>query len=380
MSKKNWIPVSVGDLADPRSWKPLGKETYAAVRSTLMIVETRLDGPYYGPAIHTQTVPPGATLELKKKRVQSLSQSATVVEGLKYVTTSKINDQITAKLFAEASSPVPGFSGKLGSEVLTKAEFEIGTSSEAAISATRTHSIQETTEEEHRLELKNPEAVERVAYFRRVYWGTRWDVYLHSFEYVVVSFQRKGLRPNSRSVLANETVKAGWPLGSLTIFEPQEWQDVTYERDYPKLEEPEGVHLSDLLVPMPSSVPPPVPEEQRLSEYVKQAFPTGTKERIEKIASSITKRRSAKKALRKTAARKSGGGYGLKPTARKAGSASSIKPETGSRKPSKSGARTRDQSKRTANRSTKGPIASTKSTAHVTKKSTTKRTPKKPSR
>ena len=75
--------------------------------------------------IRAYTVGPDDTIELRRKREQIITLMTTISEAIRSTTTSRVCDQLATKISAELGVKVPGFFGKLGSEILSKSEYEI---------------------------------------------------------------------------------------------------------------------------------------------------------------------------------------------------------------------------------------------------------------
>lgn len=312
---KSWELLPNSDISDRSSWRSLGNDRYAVFRARLLLVCTNDKQSRLGPVIAEHNVAPHDTITLRRKHERIISRTETISESIRFVATSRVCDQLTAKIGAELSTKVPGFSGKIQSELLTKSEYEITEEIENALTTTTSHFIQETEELEHIIMLSGAKD-HRIAQLRRRYWPRRWDVYLHSYDYLELSFRRSWLWREVRDTIKRtRSGVLGWPLASLTFYEPQSDVDVCYGPIRNEIENPELLEVHLLNTAMPSSR---APREEDLEEFAKLAFPVtkAEKARAEKqkkvLAVTVApkkkpvKKRMAKKkvAMKKTAKKK----------------------------------------------------------------------------
>ena len=138
------------------------------------------------------------------------------------------------------------------------------------------------------------------AQLRRLYWPRRWDLYLHSFEYLQLSYRsswfwwqvRQTIRRTSSGLL-------GWPLASITYYEPQPELVVCYDDVETELEAPEAIIVEPLLAKMPSTSPP---HKEDLESLAKIAFPTTHAERV--VAAQYGAQKTAKRKVQRAAPKK----------------------------------------------------------------------------
>ena len=236
---KDWELLPNSDLGDRTNWRSLGDNRFAALRARLLIIRENEKQSRFGPVIAAHNVGPDDEITLKRRREQIIGRTETISEAVRFATTVRICDQLTAKLTSELSAKVPGFTGKLQSELLTKNEYEVTEQVESSLNTTTSHLIQEIEATEHIIKLKG-QSSQREAQLRRRFWPRRWDVYLHSFEYLELSYRtnwvwwqvRKTIKQLYSGVL-------GWPLVSLTFYEPQSDVDVCYGPVEDEIEVPE---------------------------------------------------------------------------------------------------------------------------------------------
>jgi len=301
---KDWEMLPNSDLRDRVNWRALGNDRFAALRARILIVRSDGKESRFGPVIRAFNVAPGNTIELRTKREQVISQTTTISDAIRFTTTSRVCDQLMVKLSAELSAKVPGFSGKLGSEILSKSEYEITKTTEYQLSATTSHVIQEMEGDEHGITLTGGDSP-RVEEFRRRYWPRQWDVYLHSYEYLELSYKSSWLWWGDvrKTIKKTDSGVLGWPLVSVTFFEPQLGQDVCHGPVADELTSPDAIEIRPLADAMPSAL---APRAESLEDLAKLAFPV-TKD--EKKAASRPKKRAAKarpkKRARKAAKKKS---------------------------------------------------------------------------
>lgn len=295
---KEWELLPSGDLADRSNWRPLGSNRYAALRVRVLIVKSNGKESRFGPVISAHNVAPDDTITLKRRRERVISWTDTISEAIRFTVTSRVCDQLTAKVSSELSAKIPGFSGKLQSEVLAETNHEITEGLEKILSTTTSHLIQEIEETEHIITLQGS-GEHREAHLRRRFWPKYWDVYLHSFDYLELSYRRQWYWWEIR-----ETIKKtysgmlGWPLCSLTYYAPQSDVDICYGPVKNELDAPDLVEVNPLLTAMPSSRPP---ADEDLEELAKLAFPVTRKE---KTRAERRKKKPKKAALKKKVAAK----------------------------------------------------------------------------
>ncbi len=297
---KDWELLPNSDLADRTNWRSLGANRFAALRARLLIVQENGKKSRFGPVIAAYNVAPDDRITLKRRSEQIISRTETMSEAVRFAATSRICDQLTAKVASQLSVLGPGLAGKAQSELLTKSECEITEQVENTLSATTSHLIQETEATEHVITLEG-RSNQREAQLRRRFWPRRWDVYLHSFEYLELSYRRQWMWWQVRKTIKQmRSAVLGYPLVSLIFYEPQSNVDVCYDPIEDEIEAPDLVEVRSLNPPMPSSR---APVEEDLETLAKLAFPV-TKQ--EATAATVRKRIKAKKAglKKKTAKRK----------------------------------------------------------------------------
>ena len=319
-----WEVLPGTDLANIESWHKIAKDRYFASRVQLMIVKRELDGYRDGTVIASHPVSKD-TIEIGVKRQLITSRTDTIQAALRFSTTERVLDQLSSKISAELSVKVPGYSGQLGSSIMSKEEYELTKTTETSLGSTSSFFIQDSTEQEHKITL-NPGDIERTAKLRIRYLPRRWDVYLYSYEALELTYKRdipfvwNRLRNTMKTA---ELQVVGWPLVSILYWEPQTEQVVTYDPVPDPLEFPDTIKVEDPVDPMPDFAPAPI---KSLEAFAKLAFPVSKEEKIEakkykrppeakkKAAKKAYGRIAAAKKRKKTAAKK---GVRRKSTARK---------------------------------------------------------------
>ena len=304
---KVWEMLPNADFADRTNWQLLGNDRYAALRGRLLIVQSNGQKSRRGPVIEEYSVAPGDTIGLRRRRERVISHTTTISNAIIFAATSRVCDQLTAKVGAELAAKVPGFSGKLSSEILSKSDYEITATAEDVLSTTTSHVIQETQEDEHVITLEGTNS-HRVAELRRVYWPRRWDFYFHSYEYLELSYKRPWFSRETRQIKKADSGVLGWPLVSVVFYEPQSGFDVCYGPVADELTNPDSIEILTLTEPMPRSI---APETEELEDLAELAFPV-TKEEKSKALGRV-KKAPAKKVARKVAAKRP---YGRQPPGR----------------------------------------------------------------
>ncbi|HLH36223.1 MAG TPA: hypothetical protein VKX41_16240 [Alloacidobacterium sp.] len=170
----------------------------------------------------------------------------TMTAGLRFAVSQRVLDQLSSKVTSELGVKAPGFSGKLGSELLAKTEYEFTETSEESLTGTKSFQLTESQERTHTITLNSGEA--RVANLRLRYWPRRWDIYLHSYEAIEFEYKKRWIWPDVRKTMKiAESQILGWPLFSINYFEPQAYPVVTYGPVANELTEPDEVSVSPLV-------------------------------------------------------------------------------------------------------------------------------------
>lgn len=321
---RDWEILPNSDLADRTNWRSLGDDRFAALRARLLIVRENGKQSRFGTVIAAHNVAPDDEITLRRNREQIISRTETISEAVRFTATSRVCDQLTAKVTAELSTLGPGFIGKVKTQLLTRSEYEITEQVENALNATTSYLIQEIEAAEHVITLKGGRC-NRVAELRRRFWPRRWDVYLHSFEYLELSWRTRWMWWQVRKTIKQiHSGVVGWPLASLTFYEPQSDVDVCYDPVEHEIEAPDLVEVQSLDSKMPRLQPP---AEEDLETLAKLAFPaTGqektdaAKRRKKKAAVGVGKRRAGSlgRGKRRAGKRKTAGkSVGKKKTAKK---------------------------------------------------------------
>jgi hypothetical protein len=295
---KSWEVLPATDLAVQTNWRKIGKNRFFLLRTRLLIV--RSDGSPARDGSPTKSYPiTPDTLSLRTMRQIVLSRTDTITQAVKFSATERVLDQLSTKISAELSAKAPGYSGKLGSSMMSKSEYEITRSTETSLSATTSFMFQQTQEEELLMGFSKSDS-SKTAYLRRRYWARRWDVYLHSYEALELEYKRDWRWRRVRETIKSaEMQEVGWPLASILFYEPQDDHVVSYEDPVTnQLETPEAIEVRELADPMP---PTAVPKLESLTELAKLAFPATKEERAKAEERKIHRGAAVKKAAKKAA-------------------------------------------------------------------------------
>jgi hypothetical protein len=303
---KSWEVLPASDFGVQTNWRKIGKNRFFTLRARLLIVRSDGSPAQDGSPTKSYPITPD-TLSLRTMRQIVLSRTDTITQAVKFSTTERVLDQLSTKISAELSGKAPGFSGKLGSSIMTKSEYEITRSTENSLSATTSFMFQQTHEEELLMGFTKSDSP-RTAYLRRRYWPRRWDIYLHSYEALELEYKRSWLWRRVRETIKSADLQlVGWPLASILFYEPQDDHVVSYEDPVPnQLETPEAIEVLELTDPMPGGA---VPQLEGLSELARLAFPTTKEERAKadqrkKFGGPVVKKAAKKAAAKKAVAKK----------------------------------------------------------------------------
>jgi hypothetical protein len=286
-SNKFWESVPDLDYSDRANWLRLEKDRYAAIRLRLLVVRSDPQESRLGPKLASHTVGPDHEVSIKVKRVTVRTTTAEILQAVKFTTASRLLSQIAAKITAKLASKTPLHSAEFGTELLSKAEYEITKSTEETLSIKTSHSIEETREEEHTITFKANDH-EKTADLRRRYWPRRYDFYLHSYDYLELS-HKKGWIWDDVKIKKIERKILGWPLASVIFYEPQPDLDVTYGSIDNVLEEPDGILVQELTAEMPNSKGP---QMEQLEDLAELAFPTSPTDRRRAREAAESRRRA----------------------------------------------------------------------------------------
>lgn len=230
--------------------------------------------------------------------------------GLRFAVSHRVLDQLSSKITHELGAKVPGFSGKLGSELLAKEKYKFTETTEENLSSTRSFQITESEEKKHTITLNPGET--REAKLRLRDWPRRWDVYLHPYEAIEFKYRKIWFWRQVRETMKTaEPQVLGWPLFSITHYEPQANLVVTYEPAVNELTEPDEVRVSALVEPMPRAIAPQLPS---LSDLVKLAFPVTKQERVNSHMYAASREQEASGLGVGSFAAGGGGGRGIIPS------------------------------------------------------------------
>ncbi len=284
---KTWDVLPANDLTIQSGWKKVG-DRYSAIRARLLILRHELDESRDGNVKESHPISVDSiSLETAHQTVTVFTD--TITAGLRFAVSQRVLDQLSSKIASELGVKVPGFSGKLGSELLAKSEYEFTETIEETLSGTKSFQLTESEEKKHTITLNSGEA--REANLRLRYWPRRWDVYLHSYEAIEFEYKKRWFwRDVRRTMKIAEPQLLGWPLFSVNYYEPQTNLVVTYGPIANELTEPDEVTVTPLLDPMPRAN---APELKSLSDLARLAFPVTKQERSESQVYTITRHREA---------------------------------------------------------------------------------------
>lgn len=289
---KMWEALPNSDLGSSANWKSLGDSRYAILRARVLIVQTNGSESRFGPIVHAVNVAPNDSVTFRSKRSRVISQTNTITEGIRFATTSRVCEKLASKVSAELGGKLAGFSGKLSTELLASSEYEITSTLENSLSTTASYAIQDTVEEEV-VNTLTGSSEPRVAQLRRRYWPRRWDIYLHSYDYLELSYKKSWFWPDVRKTMKETSSGTlGWSLGSIIFYEPQPGLDVCYNVT-DGLDNEDGILFEPTSTPMPRSAEP---KSDTLEDLAKLAFPVTREERVR--ASRQPKKAAPKKAAR----------------------------------------------------------------------------------
>ena len=187
-----------------------------------------------------------------------------------------------------------------------------------SLKGTTAFMLQEIESNEFVITLKGQDRSREVT-LRRRFWQRHYDVYLHSFDYMELSYRKVWMWKQVRdSIKQTSSGVLGIPLVSIEYYEPQNDLDVCYTKVKNELEFPDEVSVKTLETPMPRSI---APQLETLESLAKLAFPASSAEKdaAKKYRKTVSATRNATTGKWSPIARvsHSSGGVAKRATARK---------------------------------------------------------------
>jgi hypothetical protein len=291
-----WETAPAKELRNLLNWVRLDQHRYSATRARLLLVQSETDFDFHGPSLNKFTIGP-TKMRILVKHEQVSSATAQITETIRSVTSERILNQISSKISSGLTAGVPGNSVKLGSELLTKNEYEVTETTEQALAHMTSYSLTDTVGQEHEMTLESPGG-QKVAEERRRYKQVTWDFYLHSCDYLELEYDRRWYWPRiKRSFKSPSSSELKWPLVRVVFYVPQPEMDVVWQGDPRQLVDfPDKIEVHPLMDPMPKVNPPAI---ESLEKLARLAFPATKEEK--KAASDY--QRAVKKAAKKAPTR-----------------------------------------------------------------------------
>jgi hypothetical protein len=272
----HWEIVPAVDFTTRKHWKSIGDDRWAALRLRLLYVRTNGKEARLGPVVEEHDVVKGDKITLRFKRQRVVTRTESVNDAIRESSAARILEGLSSKVSSELSAKVPGFSGKLQSDLSSNSEREVTSEVERTLTHEASHSLEDTEGFEYEIELDG-EGGARRAKLRRRYWPRQWDVYLHSYDYLELSYHRNWRWKQIRKTMKRiDGQRLGWPLVSLTFYEPQADLIVSYDPVANELETPDSFEPQPLTKTIPASSGPKL---QDLEVAAQIAFPASRSER-----------------------------------------------------------------------------------------------------
>lgn len=317
-TQKFWEALPHGDFANQGHWRPLGDNRFAALRATILVIATSGKDSRLGEIVESHPLGPNEDITIRTREIRSVTNTDTIKSGLRHAVTSRVCDQLATKVSSEIGAKIPGFNGKIASEVDAQTEQELITTAERTYEGSASHTLQETIEKEFTLTLKGAQEP-RTAHLRKRYWRHTWDAYLHSYDYLELEYKKHLVWPDVRKTMkqgSSETLML--PLFRIEFFEPQANINISYD-GAEELEDPYAIRV----LPSPPVVTTAKPPNlSSLEDSAKLAFPVT---RAEKKAALDRVRRSTVGKKKATAKKATSSRMGSRKTGRASMGAKSIK-------------------------------------------------------
>ena len=332
-----WESIPSIDFSERANWQSLGKSRFAALRVRLLLVCTNGQGSRLGPVIEEHRIVPGDKITLTRRRERVVTSTEEMSAAIRAATTARLSESLSTQVSSEVSSKLPGFSGKIAAQALTKSDYELTQELERTLSSTVSHVIQDIEGQEHQIELDGS-AGRRIAELRRAYRPRRWNIYLHSLDYIELECRRNWLWRQVRQTMKRvDGLRLGWPLAVMTFYEPQSDPVVVYGPADNELENPAAVEIGALSTPMPAVN---APQLEPFDVLARLAFPVN---RAERTAATRRKAAGTKHAIGFATGRRSKAGRKTKAprkTTKKRGAARARAPKTTAQRRGVTGRRT----------------------------------------
>ncbi|HEY0170954.1 MAG TPA: hypothetical protein VGB98_08020 [Pyrinomonadaceae bacterium] len=334
MAERIWVRVPDDSvLSRIDGWNNLGDNLYSALRWHFLIIGQRDGHTKSGPSFFEYEVPARATYTYTNKKVSTVKRTASIQESLKASVSSKLSEEISSKLSSEISGGT-SLSAKLQSEVQAKSVSEVVESLGRDLSQTNSYEVQNAEEVTDNISLAPGDGTSGgkslKLYFFLGLWPWRWDVYLHSVEYLRLEYRRRFLVWGQvRNTIVKATHEPKQPVCQIVHYVPQDKPSIREQSYTPE--------VSDITI----SINPPaasagtnvrLPSDiSSLEDLARVAFPVSDEERAH-----ATKKRALKGGAKGGSGAK-GGGVARKGGAK--GSASGGRSSKGGSKSSRGGSK-----------------------------------------
>jgi hypothetical protein len=231
-----------------------------------------------GPVVSEHEVAPGNTIKVRVHRQRVVTRTSTISDALREATAQRILDALSTTVSAELKAKAAGISGSVKTGMTAKSEQEVTRQVERTLTVQTSHSVEDLEGQEHEIELSGVgAAADRRVQLRRRYWPKHWEIYLHSFDYLELSYRERWLWSDIRKTMkAVHGQELKIPLVSLTFYEPQADLVVSHQVVANELENPDGFEVNALTTVMPEAA---APRLLSLEEAAKLAFPTSRAEK-----------------------------------------------------------------------------------------------------
>jgi uncharacterized membrane protein YgcG len=281
MAERIWVRVPDDSvLSRVDGWNNLGDHLYSALRWHFLIIGQRDGHTKSGPSFFEYEVPARATYNYTNKKISTVKRTTSIQESLKASVSSKLSEEISSKLASELSVGT-SLAAKLQSEVQAKSVSEVVESLGRDLSQTDSYEVQNAQELTNNISLAPGDGTSGgkslMLYFFFGLWPWRWDVYLHSVEYLRLEYRRKYFWWQVRNTIVTAAHEPKQPVCQIVHYIPQ---------DEPSLREqshtPEVSDISISINPPAASAGPNVrlPSDiSSLEDLARVAFPVSDEER-----------------------------------------------------------------------------------------------------
>lgn len=274
-----WIAVPEShQLTEKSRWADLGNNKFAALRHLILVVEQNTVVKN-GPLSDQVEWPVNSEYIHQHRKKNIIKYTAGINESISAAVTRKLSTEVIAKVNAGLNTGKI-LSATLASELQTKVNSELTESLNQGLTFTKTFETQEETEITETLKFTVPKATDnhatrKVNIYNKVK-ETRWDIYLHSSEYLQLEYQKRWYWKDVRNTIQADSAFLKQPLFSIVFYEPVPSPSYCFDDYQPEVAAVSEITTQALNTACPSRTAPAL---ESLENLARLAFPVSKKER-----------------------------------------------------------------------------------------------------